>query len=541
MLSSRSADVLIVMKWQSTIWKMRRKELVNYLAKHRARINRLYAKVMKNPRVKDDEMSLFQDLLAGYGLYDDLYDKQEEFYQSQIEKLKRRVQDLEGRLHLNPENSHKPPSSCRHKKIKNSREKTGRKPGAQPGHAGIGPIQYDTADSIQRDEPQICRSCKSPLKDVPVHEVIIYQLIDMKDGDRYIKQFERVVKYCPNCGDLNRGDLPAEFGRGRAIKVFGDHVKSIAIYFLAYQMMPLARTQEIFSDLYGIAISQGTLAQIEKEFGAKLLDWEISTKSQLINSALLHADETGIRCEKRNDFTHVLSSQEVTLLSHDKNRGFAAQNRIGILPEYKGHLVHDGFKSYDQYATCTHSLCNAHILRELKYLTEEEKQAWSSTMATLLKETLHKLHQTGVSSINIKKLKSQYAKILKDGYKEAGYAAEWKGRPPDGYKKSYESGKLVKIPTFKRRKLNRAMNLLNRLRDSSEQILAFAMNEKIPFTNNQAERDLRMLKVKEKISGCFRTEEMAKHFLRIRSFLSTMKKQENPLLDSIFLAFVLEV
>lgn len=460
-------------------------------------------------------------------------------YDQKINQLQARILELEKRFHLNPENSHKPPSTSGFKKIKNSRVKTGKKIGAQKGHEGVIPDMDPEPDQVHRHEPQKCRSCGKSLIKVEEYKVDKRQVVDLKDGVKYVTEYQRVSKFCPDCGDFTRADLPADVFWLKAKKTFGPILKSVALYFMGYQLIPVARTQEILNDVFGVSVSQGSLCNFLRNISKDLIDWELSLKSQLIQSKVLNADETTMRYDKKNDWVHVVSNEGLTLLSHHESRGQEAQNVIGVLPEYKGHLVHDGFKAYDLYTNCSHSYCNAHILRELKYLHEEDKQEWAVDFSNLLKTTLHEVHENGET--HLKEVKKEYHRILKKGFAEAGYANEIKGRPPDGFKKVWDQGKTIKVPTFKRRKLSRAMNLLIRLRDSFKEIMGFALDKKVPFTNNQAERDLRMLKVKGKISGCFRGKQAFKDFLRLRSFFSTIKKQTLPLLESLYVLQVLEV
>jgi transposase len=522
----------------STLWDMSHYQLEQYFKKHRKKIDRLWKEIEKREGKRFLKGDLFRDLLDGYKILETLFMEHDDYYKKKVEALEVRVKELERRLHLNPENSHKPPSSSRFKKIKNQRVKTGKPIGGQKGHSGVDPELDDAPDQVIRHEVLKCRSCGRPLKEVKEAEIDRRQVVDIKDGRPFITEHQRVTKYCPDCGEMNRGSVP-DARWMKAKKIFGPTLRSIALYFMGYQLIPIARTREILSDLFGVSVSQGSLCNFMREASRHLCEWEISQKSQLTHSSLLHTDETGARCEKRNDWVHVLSTDQLTLLFPHKSRGADAQKEFGVLPEFTGHLVRDGFKSYDQFTKSTHSFCNAHILRELKFLHEEEKQRWALDFSEYLKATLHRMNQK--KSISIAKVKGEYRRLLRIGFKECGFEHEWKGRPPDWFKKTWENGKPIEIPMYRRRKMSRAMNLLARLRDNMKEVLAFALNKAVPFTNNQAERDLRMLKVKEKISGCFRSQGMAKDFLRFRSFLGTLRKQELHLLDNIYLLHVIEI
>jgi len=194
----------------------------------------------------------------------------------------------------------------------------------------------------------------------------------------HVTEYQTVIKFCPKCGRWNRGEEPKEIQKSRII--FGPNTKSIAIYFIVQQLLPFARVQEILFDLFGISVSQGSLCNFVRAYGERLIDWEAQIKLALLSSPLNHVDETGLRCEKRGDYVHVVSNKFLTLLSYHSKRGKEAMDEIGVLPNYKGHLVHDGFSAYWGYGN-THSLCDGHILRELKYLYEEESQRWALKMS----------------------------------------------------------------------------------------------------------------------------------------------------------------
>jgi transposase len=452
---------------------------------------------------------------------------------TELAKLRDEVKHLRHLLNKNPANSHKPPSSEKNKKIKNSREKTDKPIGGQIGHVGHSHELHDCPDSVHRYDIQKCIECGTRLNKTPEHEVVRKQTVDIREGKMHVTEYQTVIKFCPNCDRWNRGEEPKELQKSRVI--FGSNLKAVAVYFMVQHLLPFWRTQAILWDIFGISISQGSLCRFVQDFGDHLSDWESLAKQQLIHSKLNHVDETGIRCEKRSDWAHVVSNDSITLIFHHESRGKEAIDEIGVLPEFKGHLVHDAFSAYWNYGK-THSLCNSHILRELKSLYEDDKQQWALNMSELLKASLHDVHEGKYKSTVWKQsLKKEFTSILKKGFVENGFPQEWKGRPPDGFKEEWDGRKMKKIPIFRRRKHTVAMNLLNRLRDYEREVLSFAMKPGIPFSNNQAERDFRMLKLKEKISGCFRSKEMAKMFLRVKSYLSTLGKQGQPLLENLVL------
>ncbi len=312
-------------------------------------------------------------------------------------------------------------------------------------------------------------------------------------------------------------NAPAQYGAG---------VRGVAAYLMGYQLLPYDRCAEAMNDLFDCRLSVGTLSTIFKECSSELTEPLLLIKEGLSKSEVLGVDETNLRVNQQQEWVHVSSTDKLTLLVHDKRRGTAAIEQIGILSGYKGVAVHDGFSAYDQYAQCRHSLCNAHLLRELNYVIETSKSNWASKMKKLLldiKTAVGEAHEAGKKRLAVRQKKeflSQYDRIVS----EAG--------------KLYEPLQRKKGRTKTRRKKESpikaaARRLIHRLLSKRDEILLFMRDFKVPFDNNQAERDLRMLKVKQKISGCFRTEKGAAEFCRLRSYVSTMKKQGHSVMETI--------
>lgn len=253
---------------------------------------------------------------------------------------------------------------------------------------------------------------------------------------------------------------------------------------------------------------------------------ELFIKEGLRKSAVIGVDETNLRVSQRQNWVHVSSTEKLTLLAHDQRRGASAISEIGILPQYKGVAMHDGFSSYDQYAQCRHAQCNAHILRELNYVIETSKPAWATEMKALLleiKAAVGKAREGGrkrLESWQKKEFLEKYDEIIAEAQKLYGTLRRKRGRS--------KRPKVVESPL-----LGAARKLACRLREKKEQVLLFMTEFGVPFDNNQAERDLRMLKVKQKISGCFRTEKGADEWCRLRSYVSTMKKQGRGVMETI--------
>jgi hypothetical protein len=453
--------------------------------------------------------------------------------QAKIAKLESELARLRALHKKTPLNSHKSPSSEKHQKIKNSREKSGKKVGGQEGQESRVHELHDSPDHLHTFEPTKCSECHTDLRSSPVHEVQRHQEVEIEDGKMVVTEYQRIIKFCPVCGRWNRANLPGHVRLPQSRVVFGPIIKSIAVYLMSYQLLPVKRTQEILRDLWGVSVSTGSLCHFVKDVGRKLGDWEQETRLELLLSPYLHADESGVRVNKKSMWVHVHSSEQATILSLHMNRGMKAQEEIGILPMYKGHLVHDGFKTYVRFDQCRHSLCNAHILRELKYLSEEEDQKWSSKMAEFLKDTLRDLHRGHL--LNRNKLNKAYKEILRQGFWENSCSHLLHGPEVKRYRDHWDGEKWNKVPVHDLSRKSNPVKLLSRLRDQMNEVMAFAFNPGVPFSNNQAERDLRMTKIKEKISGCFRSEKMAQAFLRIRSFIGTCLKKEHLILDNLLL------
>jgi transposase len=319
----------------------------------------------------------------------------------------------------------------------------------------------------------------------------------------------------------------AEFPSGiKAPVQYGKGIRSVVGYLLGYQLLPFERCAETIKDLFECHLSVGTLATIFEECSSELNEPLLLIKEGLSQSAVIGVDETNLRVKQKPQWVHVSSTDQLTLLCHDKRRGAAAIENIGILAGYKGVAVHDGFSAYDQYRQCQHSLCNAHILRELNYVIETSKPDWAKEMKQLLldiKAAVAVASEEGKKRLAVRQEKeflSRYERIVS----EAG-----KLYPPLKRKKNGSKTRRPRESPI----VGAARKLVNRLRVRRDEILLFMQDFRVPFDNNQAERDLRMLKVKQKISGCFRTDKGAEEFCQLRSYISTMKKQGQSAMGTI--------
>jgi len=294
------------------------------------------------------------------------------------------------------------------------------------------------------------------------------------------------------------------------------------VNLLVAQMVSLKRVQQMIQTLIGQILSEATILKYVIQLYLALERWEQSSVEQLLKMPSMHVDETSLRVDRKNYWIHVYSAGDITLKFLHPNRGLDAIEEIGIIPRYGGVVIHDCWKSYFSYEHCGHGLCGSHLLRELTFIIDSNGYAWASNMKRLMQENcaiIAKRPSKQLSEQEYKNLQKRYRNILTRGEKEL---------PPIPPKQNGKRGKVAKSD---------AHNLWERLKDHESAVLLFAKFPHVPFTNNRAERDLRMSKVKQKVSGCFRKSIYAKAYCRISSYLQTMaSKGYNPLV-AIQMAF----
>ncbi len=461
--------------------------------------------------------SRFSSLPEEVGAYIDYLELTIEKQQDQIQQLQARIAQLEAILSKNSSNSSKPPSSDGLKrKPKSLRQKSGKKPGAQQGHPGKGLSPLSNPDNIINHEPQSCLGCGADLSQEQGSCVDQRQVFDIAPPKVEVSQHQALQKTCPQCGMCNRGNFPQEV---RGPVQYGERVQGLSAYFNHQHFIPIDRLCQVFKDVFKLPLSAGTCSKIDKELFKQLEPFEQSLNSFLLREAVLYFDESGARCEKKLHWTHVACSQKATLYHFHSKRGQEAMDSMGILPYYKGISVHDEWQPYFKYQQGLHGLCNAHLLRELTFIHEHEKEEWAKQMKELLiraKQEVEKHLQEGKLAQEIfDQLEETYHHIIGQG-------------------KAYHAGlpALVKGKAGKQ-KQRAGKNLLDRLEARKEHVLLFTKNFAVNFTNNQSEQDIRMIKVKQKVSGCFRTVAGGKIFSRIRSYLSTAGKQEWNVLEAL--------
>lgn len=434
---------------------------------------------------------------------------------SQNKALEARVQELESQISKNSSNSGKPPSSDglkKPQKTKSQREKSGKKPGAQNGRTGKTLEQVSQADHVFVHSPETCDSCEQPLGKVEGTCVEKRQVFDLPEPKVEVTEHRREVKTCPCCGKISKGSFPETV---IAHTQYGSRIQALSAYFSHQHFLPFDRLSQMFSDVFGIEISPGTLANIDRRLYEKLDSFEKTLKAYLIASQVLHFDESGIRCEKKLHWIHVASSQAATFIGIHPKRGKDAIEAFSILPEFQGIAVHDHWRPYFSYQQVRHGLCNAHHLRELTFIHENEKEVWAKEMKDFLLKCKREREEDILSGARREVLIEEYGGIVLRGL-------------------IYHSN-LAPLPQCKRGKIKQrpGKNLLDRLADHYEAVLRFVLDPLAPFSNNQAEQDVRMVKLKQKISGCFRKSRGGKIFCRIRSYISTARKQGWKIWDSL--------
>ena len=427
-----------------------------------------------------------------------------------IKELEFKIKELEGRLHQNSSNSHKPPSSDGLKKvIKNNRVPTNRKSGGQKGHEGKTLKMVEHPDKIIFHSVKGICDCGKDLEEAEVLRIERRQVFDLPKKLCEVTEHQIEVKRCA-CGRIHRGECEL-----RGNTQYGDTMKGLVVY-LIQQKMSYEQVQQFMEEVFGLPLGGGTIEAANKECYERLEESERQIKEGLLGSKVIHCDETGIRCANKTQWVHVTCNERFTYYFLHSKRGKEAMDEIGILPRYKGNCVHDRWSSYERYE-CEHSYCNVHLLRELRFVEEEIGRKWAKEMKRVLLLGWYMKKRNWLSGKAIDSLMRRYEKVVEKGIEEErGYDSAIEGIKKRGRKKKGKSVRLLEV--F--------------IRDR-EKVMRFIHNKDTPFDNNIAERDLRMVKLKQKVSGCFRTVQGGKIFCRIRSYISSVRKQGYSVLDSI--------
>ena len=416
--------------------------------------------------------------------------------------LKLRVADLEAQLRTNSQNSSKPPSTDGLAKPapRSLRGKSKRQPGGQDGHRGQTLAQVSDPDVVIRHEPSCCSGCGSDLTGAAEVDCSRRQVFDIPPIKVHVTEHRIISRRCP-CGTTTTGPTPAQ---ASAPVQYGPVMCAVIIYLFMGQFLSKKRTAQAIGELFGIPVSDGTVAAVTARAAGDLTEFLTQVNARIKASQVVHFDETGLRCQGRNHWLHSASTPRFSRLFFHRRRGTEAMNQMGILPGFSGTAVHDAWSPYDTYTAAQHSLCSAHLLRELQAVTDHHATTdtptawcWADQVARALL-ALHHAAATHPELPVAAHLIEQHTTAIRHALLAAAHPAGAIGR--------------------KHRALAR------RIHKREADYLKFAYNPAIPFTNNPAEQEIRMAKIRQKVSGTMRTEKGAKHFADLRSYLQTPAK-----------------
>lgn len=418
---------------------------------------------------------------------------------------------LEKRLSQNSKNSHLP-SSRDTAKAKNTRRKsTGAKSGGQDNHIGDTLKLFSEVTESYECLPLKC-NCGCNLSQVKGDVCEVRQLVDIPQLPFDVHEYLSITKKCPKCGTDVQGEFPSTV---KAPIQYGPRLQSLVVGLNNEYKIPYKKISELTEQWFGLKINVSTIFNCNKRGYLLLEEFENELKQYLSNSNLLHADETGIIINTIIHWMHVLSNENATYLKIDRKRG--SDSHEEMLMEYTGHLMHDSYMSYNKLENAKHNFCGSHIDRELESLIED-KSMWACKMKKVFVELYENSYE--YNNATKKTIYNKYNRIIREGFSEEP--------------KPCKTGKRG------RWKNSKGYNLLLRLKYNKDSILEYAFNPEVPFTNNQAERDLRHCKIKQKISGCFRSIEGAMYYSRIASFISTLKKNSINIFDELVRLFSFE-
>jgi transposase len=432
--------------------------------------------------------------------------------------LEAKVVGLERRLNKNSKNSDKPPSSDGLRKPPRKRSKSNRKAGGQKGHSGNTLKFSDDPDKIITHSVDHCQDCGANLVDVEGVVISRRQEIEIPEKPVEIIEHRRLEKECPCCGTRNQGRWPVHLTGNVQ---YGRRFKAFCLYLLNYQLLPYQRVGELLQALFGYQPGGGTLQSIVDQAYVTLEPIEEAIKAAIRGSPVAHADETGIRVDGQTTWLHVFSTLTYTYYYWSQYRGQKAHRADGLVSEYQGILMHDAYRSYFLYAF-VHALCNAHLLRELQAIYEtDQSQRWALQLMRLLRMAWA-LVKAAQDAKDTKLSEPQVERIVRLLQQIVARADQ---QNPPVQRQPGQRGRVAQsVPR----------NLIDRLIEHQDAYLRFVTDFRVPFDNNLAERDLRMGKLQQKISGCFRTDVGADTFCRIRGYISTLRKQGFDLIPALF-------
>lgn len=470
---------------------------------------------------KDLIIQLQQELLRQKGLQIINLKRLDLEKDKMIKLLEARIESLENNQKKDSSNSSKPPSSDigKPQRTQSLRTKSGKKPGGQHGHIGETLLFSSMPDKVLVHAVQQCCCCGKSLLGGRVVDYERRQVFDIPPIEMLITEHRSEIKNCPRCHSVSRAVFPE--GVSQPVQ-YGANVQQLAVYFTQYQLLPYVRTSEIFKDLFGHTLSSSFLVNNNHRCAVKLEPFITDLKAILLKQPVLHVDETGFYFEGKRNWLHTICTEKHTFYAAHVKRGSEAMKDMSVLPFYEGRLMHDFWKPYHEF-TCLHSLCNVHHLRDLTFCQEVEKSTWAGNVKQLLHDLYKKVTIakdvgiTGLTNGQLNYWSKKYDTLMKEGL----------NMHPNPTKQKGKRGVAKKSKT---------QNMLKRFIDYKESILTFAKDFLIPFGNNLAEQAIRMMKLKQKISGCFRSKKGAKDFADIRSYIATAKKQEIPIMQALAVA-----
>jgi transposase len=439
--------------------------------------------------------------------------------QKTVAKQTAEIQELRDQLAKNSRNSGKPPSSDGLKKprTRSLRRKTGRRSGGQEGHPGHTLKMVDEPDHVEHYEVSECSQCAADLQAIEACEFERRQVFDVPPVHIEVTEHRADIKVCPQCGERVKAKFPSDVTQPIQ---YGLRIKAQAAYLNTYQLIPLARTCELLGDFYGHTPAEALILDANAAVVDQIEPSLEATQRQLIASPVVHFDESGLRVEGKLNWLHVASTELLTYYSVHPKRGQEGMRAMGILPVLQGRAMHDHWQPYFTFAHCQHALCNAHHLRELQFVMDQYQQPWAKEMSQVLLDIKAEvetapLEHTSLTSGRLTHFEQRYDELISQGLE---------ANPPPAHPLPKKRGRKKQSPP---------KNLLDRLQQFKPQVLAFMHDFRVPFDNNRAERDVRMLKIKQKVSGTFRTRTGAETFCAIRSYISTVRKHGLNVIEAI--------
>ena len=458
------------------------------------------------------------------------YQKENEQLKQDIQELRaalkaaeQKIHELTGLLNQNSRNSNWPSSrdkSRRQKRTKSLRRKSNKKPGGQKGHQG-NTLEFRTRlDHIARHRPQVCGHCQHPFA---AGQVAITrqkrQVHDLPPLEILVTEHQMETLRCTCCGQESSGRFPPSVTHPVQ---YGPGVQQLAVYLKHEQFIPYDRSRQFFADLFGLRLSPGSLQNFTTKTAQRLQQVTQQIKAAITQAPIGHFDESGFYIGGQRHWLHTASTNTMTYYQAHRHRGQKATDAIGVLPAFRGTAIHDNWSAYWRYEQCAHGLCHVHHLRELTAVAENDQQRWATHFKAFLlstKQAIASAKAAGLTSLpprKVQQIERIYQQLVSMGLRAnpppaTGWPRGKRGRP----------GKP------------KARNLVERFQAQQQVMLAFVYDFKVPFDNNLAERDIRMLKVQQKVSGCFRSAEGAECFCTIRSYISTMRKQGLSVWDAL--------